>query len=135
MVLAYATVNDYQLITGDTTSSDPRVEMFLKRASVELRAECGLDGTETLTEDQAELAKDIVCDAASHALKPPKLGGMGEIAGATQASFSANGFTGNYTLSNASGSAWLDKKMVARLKRLLGKAPRIGTIMPQIGGW
>ena len=58
---------------------------------------------------------------------------MGEGAGASQASFSANGFTGGYTLSNASGSAWLDRKMVSRLKRLLGKSPRIGTIMPEIG--
>ena len=134
MVVAYATVADYRLQTLDTSSSDERVGAFLDRASVELRAECGLDGTETLTSDQSELAKAIVCDAASHALKPPTLGGIGEIAGATQASFSANGFTGNYTLTNASGSAWLDRKMVARLKRLLKKAPRIGTVMPAIGG-
>ena len=133
MVVVYATVADYRLQTQDSTSSNDRVSAFLERASIELRAECGLSGTETLTEDQASLAKSIVCDAASHALKPPALGGMGEVAGASQASFSANGFTGSYTLSNASGSAWLDRKMVSRLKRLLGKSPRIGTIMPEIG--
>lgn len=133
MATVYATEPDYRLITLDEKSPSERVGAFLARASAELRAECGLDGTEALTEDQAELAKAIVCDAASHALKPPSLGGMGEVAGATQASFSANGFTGNYTLSNASGSAWLDRKMVARFRRLLRRAPRIGTLMPGIG--
>ena len=130
MSVVYATVADYRLQTLDQSSSDERVGAFLERASVELRAECGLDGTETLTEDQAALAKAIVCDAASHALKPPTLGGMGEVTGAKQASFSANGFTGSYTLANASGSAWLDRKMTARLKRLLKKAPRVGFIWP-----
>lgn len=133
MTVVYATVADYRLLTMDESSATTRVEAYLNRASVELRAECGLDGTETLTGDQSELAKVIVCDAASHALKPPSLGGLGEVAGAKQASFSANGFTGSYTLANANGSAWLDRKLVARLKRLLHKAPRIGTIMPAIG--
>jgi len=134
MVVVYATVADYRLLTSDASSADNRVEAFLAQASVELRAECGMDGSETLTADQAELAKDIVCDAASHALKPPSLGGLGEVPGATQASFSANGFTGSYTLPNASGSAWLDKRKVARFKRMMGKAPRMGYIMPRIGG-
>ena len=134
MVVVYATVADYRLQTQDEATSNERVQSYLEEMSAELRAECGLDGTEALTEDQALLAKSIVCDAASHALKPPSLDGLGEIAGATQASFSANGFTGSCTLANASGAAWFDKRKVARFKRLLGKAPRIGTIMPAIGG-
>ena len=131
---SYATVEQYRVDTTDETSDDARVSAVLEQQSAKLRATLGIGETRTLSGDAATLARLLVTDAARKQLVPPSLEGVGELGGATQASFTANGFQGSYTLSNPSGSAYFDRSNLAALRRLLGRGQRIGTVCPYYGG-
>ena len=131
---SYATVEQYRVDTTDESSDDARVEAVLEQQSAKLRATLGIGESRSLTGDAATLARLLVTDAARKQLVPPSLEGVGELGGATQASFTANGFQGSYTLSNPSGSAYFDRSNLAALRRLLGRGQRIGTVCPYYGG-
>ena len=62
------------------------------------------------------------------------LDGLGDVAGAKQASFSANGFQGSYTLANPSGTAYFDRDTLKAFLRSLGRSQRVGSVMPSYGG-
>ena len=135
MATVYASWDDYVSRTGDEASSREQVESMLEDLSAELRAECGIPDSGALAGDAGILARKLVIDAARKALVPPTLDGFeGDLTGARQASFTANGFTQSLTLSNYTGSAWFDSRSLARLKRLLGLGQRIGFVYPSYGG-
>lgn len=131
---AYASVDEYREDTGDTATAEARVASVLSQQSAKLRAllgdrAAGIDGNE----DAESLARLLVTDAARKCLVAPSFEGVGEVAGATQASFTANGFQGSYTLQNPSGTAYFDRSTLKALKRLLGGSQRMGTIAPSYG--
>lgn len=130
---SYATVEQYRVDTTDESSDDARVEAVLEQQSAKLRATLGIGESRPLTGDAATLARLLVTDAARKQLVPPSFEGVGEVSGATQTSFTANGFQGSYTLSNPSGSAYFDRSNLAALRRLLGLGQRIGTVCPCYG--
>ena len=132
-VSAYATVEQYRLDTGDKSSDQGRVEAVLAQQSAKLRAMLGIEPGRALSEDAQALARLLVTDAARKQLVPPSLEGIGELGGATQASFTANGFQGSYTLANPSGSAYFDRSNLAALRRLVGRGQRMGTVCPSYG--
>lgn len=76
----------------------------------------------------------LVTDAAGKALKPASIDGLGEITGAKQASFSANGFQGSCTLANPSGAAYWDRDTLRAFMRSLGASQRVGIVLPDYGG-
>ena len=129
-MVAFATISQYRADSGDTTSTDERIQNLLDQQSAKLRGECGISSKRELTDDQATLARALVTDATRKALMPPSLAGMGDIAGASQASFAANGFQSSVTLANPSGAAYFDRSTLAAFKRLLGREQRIGWVMP-----
>lgn len=131
---AYATVDDYRLATDDATSSDERIEALLVSQSAKLRARCSISASRTLTSDQAELAKTLVVDAASKALKQVLVEGLGDVTGAKQASFTANSFQASYTFSNPQGVAYFDRDTLKAFLRSLGKSQQAGMIVPSYGG-
>lgn len=131
---AYATVEEYRTDSGDLRTPDDRVEPMLAQQSAKLRALAGIAPGRELTGDQAALARALVTDAARKALVPPIIEGAGEVAGASQASFSANGFQASATFANPSGSAYFDRSTLAALKRLLGTSQRVGAACPFYGG-
>lgn len=131
---AYATIEAYRADTGDTTSTDERISSLLEQQSAKLRADCGISSTRILTDDQALLARSLVIGAARKVLIPPSLAGMGDIAGASQASFTADGFQSSVTLASPSGEARFDHSTLKAFKRSLGCEQRIGTIWPYYGG-
>lgn len=131
---AYASVSEYREDSGDETTAESRVTAALAQQSAKLRAElggraAGIEGNE----DALALARLLVTDAARKCLVAPSFEGVGEVAGATQASFTANGFQGSYTLQNPSGTAYFDRSTLKALKRLLGGTQRMGTIAPSYG--
>ena len=130
---AYATVDEYRIDAGDESTSAERVEAVLTQQSAKLRAKLGIGASRALTADQAAMARLLVTDAARKALVPPTLDGLGEISGASQGSFSANGFSASASFSNPSGSAYFDRDTLAALRRSLHGSQRIGTIMPSYG--
>ena len=131
----YATWSEYVERTGDDATPRDRVESMIEDLSAELRAECGITGSMALSQDAMILARKLVVDAARKALVPPKLEGLeGDLSGARQASFTANGFSGSLTLSNSTGSAWFDSRSLARFKRLTGRSQRMGFVYPYYGG-
>lgn len=134
MADSYATVQEYRDDTGDTNSPDEQVKSTLAKQSAKLRGLTGIKNGQTLTEDQALLARDLVTDAARKQLVPPSFDGMGDISGASQASFSANGFQQSFTLTNPSGTAYFDKATLNALKKSLGTSQKVGTICPYYGG-
>lgn len=125
---SYATVEEYRIDTGDTTSTDERAEAMLTQQSAKLRAECGISSERVLTDDQAALARALVTDAARKALIPVSVDGISDITGASQASFTANGFQSSVTLSNPSGAAYFDRSMLKAFKKSLGLEQRIGYV-------
>lgn len=135
MATTYANYDEYVERTGDEETTEERVESTLEDLSAELRAELGIADSGALAGDAGILARKLVIDAARKALVPPTLDGFeGDLTGARQASFTANGFTQSLTLSNYTGSAWFDSRSLARLKRLLGLGQRIGFVYPGYGG-
>lgn len=131
---SYATVEEYRTDTGDTSSSQDMVESGLLQQSAKLRAVVGITAARSLNGDQMAMARSLVVDAVRKALVPPSIDGLGGVTGAKQASFSANGFQGSYTLANPSGSAYFDGNMLKAFKRSLGPSQRMLTVMPRIGG-
>lgn len=127
---SYATVDEYRQDTGDVASDEGRVASAVAQQSAKLRAMLGIDASRELTPDQRALARALVVDAVRKALVPPTLDGVGDVAGASAASFGANGFTQSVTFANPSGSAWFDRSTLAALKRSLGTSQRIGTVYP-----
>ena len=127
MPTSYATYAQYLTATGDQTSAQAQVEQMLEDLSAELRAECGMADDGALAGDAAIIARKLVVDAARKGLVQPAIDGFaGDMTGARQASFTANGITQSVTLST--GSAWFDSRSLARLKRLVGRGMRAGTI-------
>lgn len=131
---AYATVAQYREATGDETTANARIEAVLTQQSAKLRAELGVRAKGIAGNEDAEsLACLLVTDAAHKSLVAPSFAGVGEVTGATQASFTANGFQGSYTLQNPSGTAYFDRATLKALKRLLGGSQRMGTFSPSYG--
>ena len=132
---AYATVSEYREDTGDEDTADSRVTAVLAQQSAKLRAELGAASKRIdADEDARALARLLVTDAARKCLVRPSFDGVGEVDGATTASFTANGFQGSYTLQNPSGTAYFDRSTLAALRRLLGCGQSCGTVLPFYGG-
>lgn len=133
---AYADVSEYREDTGDEDTAESRVTAVLAQQSAKLRAELG-DGADARiakSEDAQALARLLVVDAARKQLVRPSFDGVGEVDGATTASFTANGFQSSYTLQNPSGTAYFDRSTLVALKRLLGCGQAVGTVLPFYGG-
>ena len=132
---AYADVSEYREDTGDEDTADSRVTAVLAQQSAKLRAELGAASKRIdADEDARALARLLVTDAARKCLVRPSFDGVGEVDGATTASFTANGFQGSYTLQNPSGTAYFDRSTLAALRRLLGCGQSCGTVLPFYGG-
>lgn len=131
---AYAMVEDYRVDTGDTASPSERVSALLEQQSAKLRAVVGINAARKLNSDQLLMARSLVVDSVHKVLASPSVGGIGDVSGAKQASFSANGFQGSYTFANPSGSAYFDGNMLKAFKRSLGGSQRMYSVMPTIGG-
>ena len=123
---SYADAAEYAAATGDTSTTPERAEAELATLSARLRAELGVPESRELSGDSLLVARAAVCDAARKKLVSVSIDGLGDIGGVTQASFTANGFQGSYTMQNPSGSAYFDRSMLAELRRLLGRGARIG---------
>lgn len=130
----YATVDEYRTDTGDTKTPDERVKSMLDQQSAKLRPLAGVPQGMVLERDALLLARALVTDAARKALVPATLDGV-DMTGASQGSFSANGFSASLQLSNPSGTAYFDRSTLSALKRLLGTSQRMGTVCPGYGGW
>lgn len=133
MPIAYATLEEYRTDTGDLASDDNRVTAMLLQQSAKLRAKVGITETQHLTDDQLLLCRALVTDACRKALVHPMSEVMGDMAGMTQTTFSANGFSGSWQNSNGSGSAYFDKDMLKALIKSFGRSQGVGTIMPSYG--
>lgn len=131
---AYATVEDYRLDSGDASTPDERVEAVLMQQSAKLRVKAGIDADKKLTDDQLQLARLLVTDAARKMLVAPTVDGMDDVTGIKQSSFSADGFQASYTFANASGSAYFDSDTFKAFMRSLRRFQRVGTMMPSYGG-
>lgn len=133
-IVTYATVDEYRADTGDAASSDERIQSKLEQQSAKLRALVGISSDRVLSDDQVVMARDLVVDATRKALVPPSFDGAGDVTGASEASFSANGFQSSVRFSNPSGSAYFDRSTLSALRRSLGSSQRIGIIAPFYGG-
>lgn len=129
-MVAYATVAEYRTDTGDEATDGARVEAVLMQQSAKLRAQSGIAESRRLTSDQQALCRLLVTDAARKCLVPPTIEGLGEMVGAKQGSFTANGFQGSATFANPSGSAYFDTSTYKALLKSLGKAQRMGYVWP-----
>lgn len=133
MAKSYATVEEYRIDTGDTTSDEARVQAMLAQQSAKLRARAGIAETARLTEDQLMLCRALVTDACRKALVVPTMDAFGDMTGLTQGTFSANGFSGSFQTANGSGSAYFDRDTLRALLRSLGRSQGAGTIIPSYG--
>lgn len=129
-MVAFATVEEYRLDSGDEATSDDRVQAVLEQQSAKLRAKAAMSEGRTLTSDQAALARLLVTDAARKALVVPSAFEGMESAGVKQSSFSANGFQGSVTYSNPSGTAYFDRDTLKALKASLHGGQRLGYVYP-----
>lgn len=130
----YATVDEYRTDSGDTASPDGRVDAMLLQQSAKLRALVGITAGMTLTDDQLAMCRMLVTDSVRKALAPQVMAGIGtNISGATQASWSANGFSASTTFANPSGSAYFDRDTLRALRRSLGTSQSVGTVIPSFG--
>lgn len=127
---AYATVEDYRLDSGDASTPDDRIEAVLIQQSAKLRAKARITADMILTEDQMQLARLLVTDAARKMLVLPSVGEIDDVSGIKQSSFSADGFQASYTFANASGSAYFDSDTFKAFMRSLGRSQTIGVILP-----
>ena len=130
----YATIDEYRTDSGDTASPDGRVDAMLLQQSAKLRALVGITAGRTLTDDQMAMCRMLVTDSVRKALAPQVMAGIGaNISGATQASWSANGFSASTTFANPSGSAYFDRDTLRALRRSLGTSQSAGTVIPSYG--
>ena len=125
---SYAMYEDYVLSTGDNDSSKERVEYLLAEQSAELRAQCGLTENSALTDDQKALCRKLVIGSVKAALVSPLPEELGDMTGAKQASFSANGFQGTLTMAVSAGTAFFDRATMTALKKSLGRSQSLGII-------
>lgn len=130
---AFASVEEYRLDSGDASTPDERVKAVLSQQSAKLRAKAGIGSDLELTEDQQELARLLVTDAARKMLVQPSIEGVDDVTGIKQSSFSADGFQESYTFLNASGSAYFDGDAFKAFMKSLGRFQRVGTMMPSYG--
>lgn len=131
---SYATVKEYRIDSGDTTTPDDRVEALLDQLSAKLRATARINDSYKLNDDQSMLARMLVTDAARKGLVTPTIEGVTDPSGITQTSFTANGFQSSYTLSNPSGAAYFDNSTLKAFMRSLRKSQSVGMIYPYYGG-
>ena len=127
---AYATVEEYRLDTGDSSTDSERVAAVLAQQSAKLRAKAGISAERELTEDQEALCRLLVTDAARKCLVAPSVEGLEGVSGVSQAGFTANGFQGSYSFANPSGSAYFDGDTLRALLRSLGRGQRMGFAWP-----
>lgn len=123
---SYATYGQYVAYSGDTSTPQARVEMYLEQQSAKLRGLCDLTGDETLTADQSTLAMGLVCDAVKKALVATAPSWLDSVDGLNSASMNANGFQLSVDYANASGTAWFDTAMLKAFKRTLGRSQKAG---------
>lgn len=135
MAESYALISEYRLISGDTASSDDRVEAMLANLSAKLRVMAGISSTRKLTDDQRELCKTLVIDAARNALVTPDIPMFdgASMDGITQATFSANGFSGSWQMASGSGYAYFNSDALRALRKSLGTSQSVGTMVPSYG--
>lgn len=129
---SFVTLAEYRLDAQDDKTPDELVEAMLSQQSAKLRAKLGRAASRvSKSEDAKALARYLVVDSSKKRLVRPTFEGVGEVEGATQASFTAGGFQSSYTLQNPSGAAYFDLDTLATLKQLLGCGQQLGTIMPR----
>lgn len=128
---AYATYEEYVEDTGDESTGQARVEAMLGQQSAKLRALLGIPSDLGLTDDQQLLARSLVTDSVRKAVNGSSMEGLGDVAGASQASFSANGFDASMTFSNPSGTAYFDRSTLSALRLSLGRGQRFGAVTPR----
>lgn len=135
MAVIFATVDEYRTVSGDAATDEARVDAMLTQQSAKLRAMVGITPERALTDDQYELCKSLVIDSCRKALVLPTIPMFGDqsMQGLTQATFSANGFSGSWQTSNGSGTAYFDRDTLRALKRSLGTGQMAGTILPSYG--
>lgn len=140
---AFATVEQYRLDSGDTETSDDRIEAVLGQQSAKLVALAGgadwFDAAQQRWSDLKKenvltLARALVTDAARKMLVSATMDGFGDMDGVSQGSFTANGFQASYTLSNPSGSAYFDQATLKAFLKAIGRSQRMGTVCPCYGG-
>lgn len=130
---SYATVDEYRTDTGDSDSSQDRVESMLAQQSAKLRARAGIAEGRKLTDDQLLMCRALVTDACRKALVKPSVDAFGDLTGMTQGTFSANGFSGSFQAANGSGTAYFDRDTLRALMRSLGTSQGVGTVIPSYG--
>lgn len=130
---SYATLDEYRTDSGDTESSDARVNAMLAQQSAKLRARAGITASMALTEDQLLMCRALVTDACRKALVKPSVDAFGDLSGLTQGTFSANGFSGSFQNANGSGAAYFDRDTLRALMRSLGTSQGCGTVIPSYG--
>ena len=131
---AFATLDEYRLDTGDSSSDDERVQAVLAQQSAKLRAYARLSEDADLTDDQKALARLLVTDASRKALAPMSIEGVGDLSGSTEGSFSANGFEQSWKLPSPNGTAYFDRETLRAFMRSLGRSQAMGTVLPSYGG-
>lgn len=135
MAWSFATVDEYRKASGDDATPEERAQVMLEGQSAKLRIVAGIREGRTLTDDQTELCRWLVIDSCRKALVIPTIPMFGDqsMQGLTQATFSANGFSGSWQTSNGSGAAYFDRDTLRALKRSLGTGQSVGNIIPSYG--
>ncbi len=128
MGAVYATVDEYRTATGDGSSSEDRVSYLLDEESAELRARAGIRDGRELTDDQKLLCRKLVVGAVKAALVSPWPDELGDVGGAKQASFSANGFQQTVTLGVSANTAYFDQAVLKALRRSLSGSQSAFTV-------
>ena len=123
---SYATLDEYRTDSGDTESSDARVNAMLAQQSAKLRARAGITAS-------ILMCRALVTDACRKALVKPSVDAFGDLSGLTQGTFSANGFSGSFQNANGSGAAYFDRDTLRALMRSLGTSQGCGTVIPSYG--
>lgn len=135
MAMSYATVEEYRTDSGDDSTPEGRIEAMLAQQSAKLRALVGITEWSALSDDQRLMCRALVTDSCRKALVVPDAGAFGgmPMTGLTQATFSANGFSGSFQNANGSGAAYFDRDTLRALRRSLGTSQAVGTILPSYG--
>ncbi len=140
---SFATVAEYRIDTGDTESSEERIEAMLGQQSAKLYALAGgIDSYEAASkkwsankkEMVSALARSLVTDSVRKSLVGTTIEGLGDMDGLTQGSFSADGFQASYTMANPSGSAYFDEKTLKAFLKAIKRSQNMGVVMPYYGG-
>lgn len=122
----YATVEDYRAFTDDEQTPAKKIELYLRQQSAKLTAAANIKSE--LSEEAQSLACLLVCDAAAKALRPATFEDFGDTTGASNVSFSVNGFSKSVQLQNPSGSAYFDRSTLKAFIRMLGTSQKVGVL-------